>query len=59
MPTGLSSTMIASSSWMIRMPSTSSALTCSGSVVAGIVTSSIEPAWTRSLLPATSPSSRT
>ena len=52
-PTGLSSTTIESSSWMIRMPSTSSGSTArAGSAAAGMVTSSIAPACTRSLLTA-------
>ena len=59
MPTGLSSTTIDSSSWMIRIPSTSSGSTASGSATAGMVTSSRAPACTRSLLPASCPSTST
>ena len=49
-PTGLSITTIESSSWMIWIPSTISGTTSSGSARPGMVTSSVVPGVTRSLL---------
>ena len=58
-PTGLSITTIASSSWMILIPSTISGTTANASCAGGIVTSSTAPPCTRSLLPTSEPSTWT
>ncbi len=58
-PTGLSITTMASSSWMILMPSTVSGTMATGSIAAGIATSSIEPGSTRSDFAGGAPSTLT
>ena len=58
-PTGLSTTTIESSSWMIRIPSTVSGMTTSGSTRLGMATSSVVPGVTRWLLATSTPSTWT